>query len=154
MLFAIARTVLAIPASIAGSARFFSRLTNTITKTRSSFQADLAGNIVTHSMRARAEANHKKKALMKLPIFGQIEKETICIGEWDEDEFDEDYSGDEDSNASECAEEITCVYDEVEYVSEVAEDQQQMKRARTDDLPLSDTECEQYSVEVVSRATA
>ena len=96
-------------------------------------------------MRSRAEANQKKeKTKMKLPVFGQIENETICIGEWDEDEFDEDYSGDEDSVASERAEDDAGIYEDVEFVSEeVGEDQQQMKRARIDDLQLSDTEWEQ-----------
>ena len=159
MLFVIARTVLAIPASIAGSERFFSRLTNIITKMRNRFQPELAGNIVTHSMRSRAEANQtKEKTLMKLPVFGQIESETICIGEWDEDEFDEDYSGDEDSVASERAEDsidvsgdVTDVFEDVEIVNEeVGGDQQQMKKARTDDLQFSDTE----AVEVVSTTTA
>lgn len=132
MLFAIACVVLAIPASIAGSERFFSRLTNTITKMRSRLQPDLAGDIVTHSMRSRAEANQKKeKTKMKLPVFGKIEKETICIGEWDEDEFDEDYSGDEDSVASERAEDDAGVYKDVEFVSEeVGEDHSSKCRER------------------------
>jgi hypothetical protein len=71
MLSKVAMHILELSGSIAGSERFFSRLSNIITKKRCSLDKTLASRIILHSMRNR----HSKLLLyrMKIPPFGVVD---------------------------------------------------------------------------------
>jgi hypothetical protein len=70
MLSQLASYILECPASIAGSERFFSRLTNIITKHRSSLDKNLASRLIVHSMRCRHNILSQRCSI-KIPPFGK-----------------------------------------------------------------------------------
>ena len=87
-----------IPGAIAGSERFFSRLGNVVTKTRSSLEGIFAGLVVLHSMRAQQKVNASKAII--IPNFGHLGAKAVNIQEWDEDEDDDDYDDNDDDDES------------------------------------------------------
>ena len=90
MLALIAASVFEAPASIAGSERFFSRLTHIISPTRSSLQKDFAGKIVLYSMKARRAMLGPARKRLQIPIFGKVDTSTMLLEDLEADEDDVD----------------------------------------------------------------
>ena len=105
MLSLVAASVLEAPSSIAGSERFFSRLTHIISPHRSSLQKDFAGEIVLHSMRHRKALMASARKHLPIPVFGKFDTSTLHLEDLEADDEDND---DDDfiENQEDIAEEI------------------------------------------------
>jgi hAT family C-terminal dimerisation region len=112
MLSAIAAKVLECPASIAGSERFFSRLTQIVTPQRSSLQKDFAGSIVLASMRYKKSKQSALRRSLKVPTFGVFDASTMTLEAFDVDDEEDAAQDDYVENQEDVLEDVDAGEDE------------------------------------------
>jgi hAT family C-terminal dimerisation region len=125
MLTLVAASVLEAPASIAGSERFFSRLTQIISPQRSSLQKEFGGSVVLYSMRNRKHKISTTNRVTTVPPFRSYDANMLKLKELnvkDEGNPDDDYIENQED-----------VVEEVDLAVEVASDSDTDEENNCDD---------------------